>query len=178
MKLPKKRLILPSLPYHYDGLEPITSSAALKIHYTKHHAGYVKKFNGMIKNGGSRADLEFNYSGHVLHTRFWDSFTPYITEPGPKTMKAIKDPGFFISKLVDTAMNIKGSGWAVAALSKGKVIIVPIANHDLRNIAYLIPLVVLDAWEHSYYADYANKKKEYFNSIVDLINWDTVESSL
>jgi Fe-Mn family superoxide dismutase len=177
MRIPKKKLRLPSLPYHYDGLEPITSSQALRVHYEGHHAGYVKNFNKLLDEGGSRPDLEFNYSGHILHTHYWESFGPQESYPGVETQQML-DPEAFVRSLVNTALKIKGSGWSVAVLDRGQVKIMPIANHDLRNIVHFEPLLVLDAWEHNYYLDFANMKKKFFNSIVELINWDTLEKRL
>ena len=165
MKIPNKPLYLPPLPYGYAGLEPITSAQALKIHYGGHHKGYVDKFNKLLKEGGPKQDLEFNYSGHILHTHYWESFGPKESYPGSITQRML-DPEFFVESLVDSAMKIKGSGWVVAVLDRGKVRIVSIANHNLRDIAHFDPLLVLDAWEHSYYIDFANMKKKFFNSSI------------
>jgi Fe-Mn family superoxide dismutase len=181
MLIPKIKLHLPALPYHYDGLEPVTSSQALKIHYQGHHAGYIKKFNKLLKEGGHKADLEFNYSGHILHAHYWESFGPQETSPGRITQQML-NPEVFVQSFIETALKIKGSGWSVAVLDKGwsgaQVKIIPIANHDLRDIVHFDPLLVLDAWEHNYYTDFANLKKRFFDSIVELINWDTLEKRL
>ena len=183
MYIPKEPLKLPPLPYSYDGLEPVTSPEALKIHYLGHHGGYVKKFNELLKNGGSRADLEFNYSGHVLHSQFWESYNPHETIPGFATLDLItaKYPGTvypvenFVNDMVETAMKIKGSGWSLAVIRNGKLDIRSIPNHELRLVSREDPFLILDAWEHVYYLDYAHKKKEFFSGIVDLINWNTLE---
>jgi len=183
MNLPK-RIHLPPLPYHYDGLEPVTSAAALKIHYQGHHKGYVDNYNKMLKDGGSKIDMEFNYSGHLLHTHFWESFTPLQTSPGDETMKLLRwryqrNPiGNFVEELIAKAMNIQGSGWVIALLYRGNIEVISIANHDLRNVVYGTPLLVLDAWEHAFYLDYQNNKSKFFDKIVDLINWNNLEAKL
>lgn len=185
MKIPKKKLFLPKLPYELDGLEPITSKKALEVHYRGHHEGYVNNFNRMLAEGGSKEDLEFNFSGHILHSKFWESYSPIPTTPGTETIRLLSESftdrypaEAFINYLVETAMKIKGAGWAVAVKHKNKLKIVSIANHDLRHIVNSDPLLLLDAWEHVYYLDYANKKKEFFEGIVNLVNWDVVENRI
>ena len=39
---------LPELPYAYDALEPIIDARTMEIHYTKHHATYVKNLNAAL----------------------------------------------------------------------------------------------------------------------------------
>ena len=41
---------LPKLPYKANALEPYISADTMRYHYGKHHAGYVKKLNELIKN--------------------------------------------------------------------------------------------------------------------------------
>jgi Fe-Mn family superoxide dismutase len=37
-----------ALPYAYNALEPSIDAQTMEIHYTKHHAGYVKNANAAI----------------------------------------------------------------------------------------------------------------------------------
>ena len=41
---------LPSLPYAYDALEPVISSATLKTHHGAHHRAYVDKVNALVRD--------------------------------------------------------------------------------------------------------------------------------
>lgn len=38
---------LPNLPYAYEALEPLISSATLRTHHGKHHRAYVDKTNAL-----------------------------------------------------------------------------------------------------------------------------------
>jgi superoxide dismutase len=38
-------ITLPDLPYDCDALEPLVSSATLKLHRSAHHCGYVEKLH-------------------------------------------------------------------------------------------------------------------------------------
>jgi Fe-Mn family superoxide dismutase len=184
MKLPKHKLFLPALSYEYDGLEPITSARALRIHHLKHHQSYVKNYNKLLGEGGSKSDMEFNYSGHILHTHLWESFTPHSNSPSPKTLKLLtqtygKNPiEKFLAELVTKASATKGSGWVIAIFYRGNLQLISIDNHRLRDVVHGTPLLVVDAWEHAFYLDYQSEKKRFFNSIIELIDWDNFEIKL
>ena len=52
---------LPSLPYTYDALAPGIQESVLRIHHTRHHAGYVKGLNATLgKLDGARAGDDFS----------------------------------------------------------------------------------------------------------------------
>ena len=39
------------------------------------------------------------------------------------------------------------------------------------------PILALDVWEHAYYLQYQNKKKNYIDVFFKIINWDAVEDN-
>ena len=57
---------LPDLPYEYDALEPHIDAETMKLHHTKHHAGYTKKFNAALE----QADA----AGYTIHGKKLSSF--------------------------------------------------------------------------------------------------------
>jgi len=59
MAPPQSPYELPKLPYAYDALAPVLSAEIVKIHYEKHHAGYVKGLNATLnKLEAARASRE------------------------------------------------------------------------------------------------------------------------
>jgi Fe-Mn family superoxide dismutase len=38
----------------------------------------------------------------------------------------------------------------------------------------VIPILVIDVWEHSYYLKYRNRKAEFVDNLFPIINWDNV----
>jgi len=41
-----------------------------------------------------------------------------------------------------------------------------------------VPLMVIDAWEHAYYLQYQNRKKEFFEAVWNLWNWRDIGDRL
>lgn len=189
MKIPKKSLVLGPLPYEYDALEPILSARAMKIHYEGHHASYVKKFNSLLKERGSREDLEFNYSAHILHTLYFNNLAPPgSTKPGPlfrsrisQNFKNGKHPTeTCLLEMLEQGSKLKGSGWTLLLENRrSKLEIQNIPNHELGKIVDSYkPILVIDVWEHVWAYDYPANKKDFLKNILSCINWDVVENRL
>ena len=43
---------------------------------------------------------------------------------------------------------------------------------------YLVPLLVVDIWEHAYYLDYKNVRPDFLREIWKVINWKKAEERL
>ena len=69
-----------------------------------------------------------------------------------------------------------GSGWAVLLWEplSARLLTAQIHDHQSHAIQGSVPLLVLDAWEHAYYAQYANEKKKFFDAVWNVWNWDDV----
>ncbi|MEG0036655.1 MAG: superoxide dismutase, partial [Victivallaceae bacterium] len=124
---------LPELPYGFAELEPVISEEILRLHYLKHHAGYVNNLNTALKqlernySGGDlnqiialQKTIRFNGGGHINHSLFWEMLTPESKGGGelPKgpLLKALEEKwgSFenFLTKFIEFAVPHQGSGWA------------------------------------------------------------------
>ena len=198
---------LPKLNYTYSQLEPSTDRKTTRIHYTKHHQGYVNKLNAYFKKHNLRkvdltksqsmitstdTPLRNNGGGHFNHTFFWKVMTqdkkkrdinnyPYIN----LILQKWKTIDNFLNEFEDKALSVFGSGWAwLIVNNKGKLEIVTTSNQDnplmtrIRGIKHGIPILGLDVWEHAYYLKYQNKRNSYIRAFFNVINWDFVNENL
>jgi Fe-Mn family superoxide dismutase len=198
---------LPKLNYTYSQLEPYIDRKTMRIHYTKHHQGYVNKLNAYFKKHNLRkvdltklqsmiksADtpLRNNGGGHFNHTFFWKVMTqdkkkrdinnyPYIN----LILEKWKTIDNFLDEFEEKALSVFGSGWAwLIVNNKGKLEIITTSNQDnplmtrIRGIKHGIPILGLDVWEHAYYLKYQNKRNSYIRAFFNVINWDFVNENL
>lgn len=189
------------LPYVYNALEPFIDAQTMEIHYSKHHAAYVKNLNVAVIG----TDLEKksiteifasisklspairnNAGGHFNHEFFWSILTPEkSTKPSANLEKAINETFGSLEILKDklnTAGTSRfGSGWVWLYVDKdGKLAIYTSANQDnpLMDIAENkgMPILAIDVWEHAYYLKYQNKRADYLTAIWNVINWKEVSN--
>lgn len=190
---------LPPLPYSYNALEPIITEEALRIHHDKHHKSYVDGLNkaeislvqarrkndyALIKHW--ERELAFHGSGHILHSIFWTNMAPAGMggQPGPQTMHQIN--GYFGSfnnfkeQFKKAAEEVEASGWGILTWQPTwrRLEILQAEKHQNLTQWSGIPILVCDVWEHAYYLDYQNKRKEYIDAWWNLINWYEVERRL
>ena len=192
-----KEYTLAPLPYDYDALEPHIDAETMKLHHDIHHAGYVAGLNNALKKldeARKSGDMglvkhwsreeAFHGSGHFLHEIFWNNMSPNGGgEPTGALAEAIKaDFGSydaFAKQYSAAAGAVEGSGWAILGYKKaddgsGQLMIVQAEKHQNLTVQGIIPLLVLDVWEHAYYLRYQNRRPEYVKAFFNVINWDDV----
>ncbi len=190
------------LPYAYNALEPFIDAQTMEIHYSKHHAAYVKNLNAAVI--GTDAEkmtvteifsnvskmspaIRNNAGGHFNHELFWSILTPEKnTKPSADLEKAINESFINLDtlkvKLNKAATARFGSGWAWLYVSQdGKLAICSTANQDnpLMDIAENKgkPILAIDVWEHAYYLKYQNKRTDYLTALWNIINWNEVSNN-
>ncbi|KGX85963.1 superoxide dismutase [Pontibacillus litoralis] len=186
---------LPPLPYPYDGLEPYISKEIMLLHHDVHHQAYVDGLNkaekklAQLRSTANQEQLKhwlreqsFHGSGHFLHTNFWFNMKPNGGgKPKGELMKQItKDFGSyeqFKYQFTEAAKSVEGDGWALLVweLRSGRLAIQTAEKHQLFGLWDVIPLLVLDVWEHAYYLQYKTKRGEYVENWWNVVNWSDVE---
>ncbi len=192
-----KRYTLPPLPYDYDALEPAIDSATMRLHHTKHHAGYVSGLNRALENleqirdSGDAAlikhwsrELAFHGAGHLAHALFWTGMAPAGEggggEPTGDLAKAItRDFGSFAKfkthfAAASKSVEASGWGWLVYEPIAGKLMVAQAEKHQNLSVTGAVPLLGIDVWEHAYYLRYQNKRAEYIDAFFTIINWPEV----
>jgi Fe-Mn family superoxide dismutase len=185
------------LPYSEDFLEPFMDAETLHLHYTFHHGGAVKGANKdlqMIKKAMDENSLEtvdywtrklsHHLSSHVLHTIFWTNLTNKPTNPSGDMLKRIeKDFGNYDRLkmyLAKTSKDVDGNGWGILGYQPytGKLTILQCENHEKLTQWGVIPLLVIDVWEHAYYLKFKNKRNDFVDNLFGIINWDNAAQRL
>ena len=95
-------------------------------------------------------------------------------------MRLSRDWGTFDAwqrDFIDCALSAK-SGWAVCCYNtylQGYVNII-IDGHNTHVPLGCVPIIVMDMWEHAYFRDYLNNKKQYLFNMMAELNWDVLEN--
>ena len=186
-----------ALPYNENFLEPYMDAETMHLHYTFHHGGAVKAANKdmlMIKKALDENNLEtvdywtkklsYHFSSHVLHSIFWTNLTTAKTTPSGDLLKRIeKDFGSFDKLkgyIAATSKNVDGNGWGILGYQpySDKLTILQCENHEKLTQWGVVPLLVIDVWEHAYYLKYKNKRADFVDTMLQIINWNNVADRL
>lgn len=198
----KGPFVLPPLPYSPGALAPVISARTLSFHHGKHHLAYVEKANELVAGSDlaskpveeiiraaaadpSRSALFNNAAQAWNHTFYWNSMKPKgggaptgaLLERVKKDFGSVED---LKKQLTEAATTQFGSGWAWLVAEGDKLKVVKTSNAD-TPIARpgMKPLLTVDVWEHAYYLDWQNKRKDYVQGFLDkLVDWEFAAKNL
>ena len=126
--------------------------------------------------------LSFHLSSHVLHTIFWTNLTNKQTSPAGELLKRIEKNFGSYEKLKTyiaiTSKNVDGNGWGILGYQpySDSLVVLQCENHEKLAQWGVIPLLVIDVWEHAYYLKYQNKRADYIDNWWAVVNWEYVQS--
>ncbi len=181
------------LPYNTDHLEPYMDEETLHLHHTFHHGGAVKGANKdieMIKSVMNSGDftladhwtkkLSFHLCSHILHSIFWTNLANKKSQPTGDLLKKIEKDFGSTNKMQEMiakiSKSIEGSGWGILAYQpySDNLVVLQCENHHKLTVWGAVPLLVIDVWEHAYYLKYKNKRGDFVDALMNIINWDNV----
>ena len=183
----------PKLPYSPDALVPVISEETINFHYGKHEQNYIDTLNSLIE-GTEFQDMNlediicksegkiFNNASQAWnHIFYFFQFAPDgQKEPSGNLLEQIeKQFGTFEdfkTKVVEAGATLFGSGWVwLSADKEGALVISQGSNAANPMTEGLRPLLVFDVWEHAYYLDYQNRRKDYLDKLWDIVDWSIIE---
>ena len=191
---------LPPLPYSQEALEPHISARTMSFHYGKHHQTYVDNLNKLIAGtplamqplekiiqetaGVADKMAVFNNAAQVWnHTFFWRSMKPGGGgKPTGRLMQLVEQ--FFSyekfqTDFVAAAVSQFGSGWVWLVQEGDFLKVAKTSNADTPMAHGQNALLTCDVWEHAYYLDYQNRRKDFVEAFVEhLANWEYAASQL
>ena len=194
----KSRFELPELGYQLGDLAPMMSQGTLSFHYGKHFRTYVDNLNQLV-DGSHYEGLPLedivrkapegtlaNNAGQVLnHKLFFEQFLPthHAKQPTGEFLFLIEQSFESLEKMIEqldkAAATFFGSGWTFLAMNEeGELKILSLPNGDNPLRYNLKPLLAIDVWEHAYYLDYQNRRKDYLKNFWLLVNWHVVSTRI
>ena len=186
--------MIEKIDFHYTDDITVVNREQFDVH-VRLYEGYVNsinKINEELNTDAGRKEANTTYgkfrdlkrgetyalNGVILHELYFQNIGGKTSEPDLLTSRMIsRDFGCVSDWIEDFVATAKASrGWAVLAFEQrsGRFRNVSLDSHDLGNIAYYAPVLVLDMYEHAYFLQYADKKADYINFFMSNINWDVV----
>lgn len=184
------------LPYDFAALEPQISRYTMYFHHDKHYKNYLDKLNSILiqhplwqnvplevltKMGDE--DLQKNAGGTYNHELYFNSLTPDYKDPSANMKNLIKhsfgSEKELYSAIIDAGVGHNGSGWIWVVFNPEKNIEIMVTpNQETIDFDKYTPLLIIDLWEHAYYLDRQNERREYLSAIMKLLDWEKAERRL
>ncbi len=182
--------------FDFSSIHGLTKSQ-LEQH-EKLYQGYVKKRNEIAKAleavnkdevASSYAPLRslkvaetFSLNGALLHELYFDNLGGNSAEIGPKTKTLlIKNFGSIEAFKKDLlAVASCARGWVMTGfcILDGSVANYLLDAHNETVPVLMIPLLMVDTYEHAYMIDFGINRAAYLKVIWDNINWQSVEDRI
>lgn len=188
------------LRYRFNELEPYLSEEVVSTHYEKHYKSYINKLNETLNtfpryHHWTLYDLILNIyqlpleiqnqvwvnaGGVYNHELYFATMTPYNQQIKDNLLHKALNNYFgsmegFEELFKRLTPEFVGSGYVTLVASPfGELRLMTTINQNTPLPYRLFPLLTIDLWEHSYYLQYQNNRKEYVNAWFNLINWEEV----
>lgn len=183
-----------ALPYAYDALEPVIDAKTVELHYTFHHkpaataANKAEEALGKARDTGDftlvkhhEKELAYQLSSHILHSIYWTNLSPKGGEPTDDNLVKAINANFgsyakLKAQLAAATAAVEGSGWGILGYYPVtmKLMVLQCENHQKLTAWGVTPLLVLDVFEHAYCLRYQNRRPEYVDKLLTIVNWDNV----
>lgn len=86
----------------------------------------------------------------------------------------------FQNHFTAAAVAVEASGWTILAWnpSFARLDILQVEKHQDLTVWGVIPIFIVDVWEHAYYLKYQNRRADYVQAWWNLANWEDVARRL
>ena len=190
--------VLHPIPWVLGALTPVISARTMLTHGS-YHAQCVESANRLAQahNGlagknsleivrwarehGRGTELLSMASEAWNHSFYWQCLTPARKRPSGELGKAIDriygDFANFADKFAEAGAMHLGSGWLwLTANRRKQVRILTTSGVDCPEANGHTCLLAVDLWEHAYYLDHQNRRREYLDALIDRrLDWDFAE---
>jgi len=162
------------------------------------YEGYVKKTNAAQKGlrklhtadkafaSTSTRDLSlrqtYSLNGMILHEYYFAGLTAERSVPAGNVADILEKEHGGVQKWFQALISLgkAARGWVVFGLNlrDGHTHFYVLDAHDMYSPLLVIPLVVLDVYEHAYMIDYGTNRGAYLDAYAQLINWSVVTARI
>lgn len=173
-------------------------SASQVTQHLKLYEGYVAKSNAIhdslktVELTSANAtysavrelliEQSFAHNGVVYHEYYFNNLGGKGGEPTGSFKSAIEERWGSTGKFMDflKAAGKSARGWVIVGFNTraGYVDAYALDTHNIASPANIVPLVVLDVYEHAYMIDYGTDRAKYLEAFINNMAWDTVEKRL
>ena len=82
--------------------------------------------------------------------------------------------------LLHHSKNVDGNGWGLLGFHpmSNRLVVLEVENHEKLTVWGIVPLMVIDVWEHAYYLKYKNKRADFVDELFNFLNWDNAAERL
>jgi len=181
-------------PLPFKSLEGI-SQKTLEIHHGKLYQGYVNKTKEILEKlagadlssanqtyseiGELKRQFSFAWNGVVLHEGYFESLGGNGEIKEGNLRKEIEKEWGSVEKWKDdfVAAGLAARGWVVLAydFNIGYLWNYSCDAHNHGGIWGAAPIIVLDVYEHAYFADFGSDRKTYIETYFKNLNWQRIE---
>ena len=162
--------------------------------------GYVNKLNSLVQGthleGAPLSELVLVGRGEVFnnaaqiwnHDLFFHNLKPdaNMDEPEiPAPLLGMIERSFgsydnLVEDLRKASADVFGSGWLWVCwnetLDSLYIQTTPNAETPFRHKA--MPIIAIDLWEHAYYLDYKNKRSQFVDACIRILDWEVIYKRL
>ncbi|WKZ33379.1 MAG: superoxide dismutase [Thermodesulfobacteriota bacterium] len=185
-------------PKKFDLKPEGLSEAQISNHRDILYVGYINKLNE-IEDKQKKADLgtanqvfsdwralkieeTFAYNAVVLHELYFENLMGKGGKPSGKLSDLIAREWGSFEKWTEEfkACGMSCRGWVVTALSlyDGKLHNYCLDAHNEKVPMNVVPVLVMDVYEHAYFMDYGAKRAPYIDAFMKNINWNVCQKRL
>jgi Fe-Mn family superoxide dismutase len=193
--LPQSGLVTKQLkPLKYEEIPGLLTKAQVSPHYTAHYGGALKRFvtldqqiDALLKGkeplGGDaytlmQKDKVNRMNSVLLHELYFDGLTAKPAELNEDIRAALSQRFGSIDRWTEDfkACCMAANGWGILArdVVNGQLYNVASDLHEIGVLWLGQPLVVCDVYEHAFYVDYQNRKKDYVDKFVQFLDWEEI----
>lgn len=188
------------LPYKYEALAPNIDALTMELHFSKFYLAHTNALNRAIENTEleklsieeilvkmdlNDANLRNNAGGYYNHNLYFESLAPKAGGAPKDTLASAINRDFgsfegFKNQFSNESKKQFGSAWTWLIVDKsGKLTITSTNNQDnplMTNAPVKgTPILAIDLWEHAYYLNYQQKRKNYIDAFFNVVNWPKVQ---